>query len=91
MRSEDKYGNTHTAYIDDYVPQKRSDTQNNMPPVTESDLPFQRMSSKQVTAPINLQKVLDSCKERIKDYPVETVEYRKIKQQIETIEKELRK
>ena len=40
MRTEDKYGNTHTAYIDDYVPQKRSDTQNNMPPVTESDLPF---------------------------------------------------
>jgi hypothetical protein len=40
MRSEDKCGNTHTAYIDDYVPQQRRDTQNDMPPVTESDLPF---------------------------------------------------
>lgn len=40
MRSEDKYGNTHTAYIDDYVPQQRRDTQNDMPPVTEDSLPF---------------------------------------------------
>jgi hypothetical protein len=42
MREEDKFGNTHTAYIDDYVPQQRRDQQNDMPPVTEDhlDLPF---------------------------------------------------
>jgi len=47
--------------------------------------------SKVITPPVPLPDIIDKCKERIREYPVDTVEYRKIKHQIEMLENELSK
>lgn len=40
--------------------------------------------------PIDNEKVLSRCKELIKDYPVDCVQYSKIKEQINVLESELK-
>lgn len=47
--------------------------------------------AKTLVPPADLLFVLKRCKERIKDYPVDCVQYHKIKEQIKTLESEIEK
>jgi hypothetical protein len=45
--------------------------------------------AKTVVPPVNLVDVLAKCKERIRDYPVDSVQYHKIKEQIAELENKI--
>lgn len=47
--------------------------------------------SKAITPPVPLPDILEKCKERIRDYPVECNQHGKIKEQIQQLEKEIEK
>lgn len=45
-----------------------------------------RVRKKEVVPPVDLEKVLSMCRERIKPYPMDCVQYKRIKEQIEYLE-----
>jgi hypothetical protein len=45
-----------------------------------------RAKQKEVVPPVDLEKVLSMCRERIKPYPMDCVQYKRIKEQIEYLE-----
>ncbi len=45
-----------------------------------------RVKQKEVVPPVDLEKVLSMCHERIKPYPIDCTQYKRIKEQIEYLE-----